>query len=191
MQVQVQVDESDVAAVSTGNTATFEVGSYPECCSTALSRRCGCNLFSSSLEGLLRAARPPPRPRRLIRRRARQGRARRRAGTGYSRRQRRQLHRDRRCGEQGRATASGHDRGGHLRRRHARECRPDSEQRPGVPPADRRARGDRRARPADDRRAPSQEAGRRNASGLASTKRDDSCRSSSRAAWRTIDGPSW
>ena len=30
MQVQVQVDESDVAAVSTGNTATFEVGSYPD-----------------------------------------------------------------------------------------------------------------------------------------------------------------
>jgi HlyD family secretion protein len=30
MQVQVQVDESDVAAVAPGNTATFEVGSYPD-----------------------------------------------------------------------------------------------------------------------------------------------------------------
>ena len=29
MQVQVQVDESDIAAVSKGNAATFEVGSYP------------------------------------------------------------------------------------------------------------------------------------------------------------------
>jgi len=30
MQVQVQVDESDVAAVAPGNAATFEVGSYPD-----------------------------------------------------------------------------------------------------------------------------------------------------------------
>src|SRR6185437_15548817 len=30
MQVQVQVDESDVAAVTSGNNATFEVGSYPD-----------------------------------------------------------------------------------------------------------------------------------------------------------------
>jgi len=30
MQVQVQVDESDVAAVAQGNKATFEVGSYPD-----------------------------------------------------------------------------------------------------------------------------------------------------------------
>jgi HlyD family secretion protein len=30
MQVQVQVDESDVAAVTPGNKATFEVGSYPD-----------------------------------------------------------------------------------------------------------------------------------------------------------------
>jgi HlyD family secretion protein len=30
MQVQVQVDESDVAAVTEGNRATFEVGSYPD-----------------------------------------------------------------------------------------------------------------------------------------------------------------
>ena len=78
MQVQVQVDESDVAAVATGNTATFEVGSYPEDFPRRRLASCGCNPSSSSLEGLRQPARPPPRPPRPIQRRARPARARRR-----------------------------------------------------------------------------------------------------------------
>ena len=158
MQVQVQVDESDVAAVSTGNTGNLRGRLVP---GRSVPRRCLAVRLQPVLEqpgGTSTPARPPPRPRVQYSdehgRREHDDECR----TGHSRGSVVSYTAIVDVAEQERTTASWHDGGGHLRRRHARARRPDSEQRAGVPSVDQRARGDRRGQ--TDPRA-SQEAGRK------------------------------
>ena len=111
MQVQVDVDESDVAGLTPGEPATFEVESYRD----------------ETFRGTVAQVRTqplaaPPAPAPVCRARFRGGR--RPVG--------RQLRGDRRRGQCRRAAEARHDRAGRARWRAARACGPDSRSRAAI-----------------------------------------------------------